>query len=364
MGHARYWRAASYLIDSITGCCPLNSIKTWLYNWHNLKCPGATCTLRCNCYFLAATCSFLLTLFRGAMYNPVVEREFARKNHPFESKTISLASYSGKHRKNTAWKWIFTTLDLGWTQVKSWIHASSFFLVGSNLTDLASRGWTKVLICVAMYCKDSGFQACGAPGQDWWHTFGVRFCCGRSWSFRVRISLVSSIFEDWFGLQKKSKNRGFGPLKSHFWIFLGHILGQLSKGLGDTWAKQHTVPEHQVLTHLDLLMADINANLNMEAQLAMSLEMFWMRKHPVCNPAFCLQVFFCRYLATDYNRKNQITTSSFRIAHIAACHVRSTSKFQLSPEITWKCWQERDEHFYQIAALQCFGCELRYSCFI
>ena len=72
-------------------------------------------------------------------------------------------------------------------------------------------------------------------------------------------------------------------------------------------------------------MADINANLNMEAQLA-SLEMFWMRRDRVRNPESGLQVSFCRYLATDYNRKNQITASSIRIA-LAACLVRCTSKF-------------------------------------
>lgn len=133
----------------------------------------------------------------------------AKREH-LERKTISLASYSGKHRKNTTWKWIFYNFGFGLKSSHGFVHPV-VFLVGSNLTDLASRGWTKVLICVVMYCKDSGFQACGAPrtlggvGEevvgcgvgDWWHTFGVFFFVveGLEASFRVRISL--SFFHFW-----------------------------------------------------------------------------------------------------------------------------------------------------------------------
>lgn len=163
------------MIDRILWCCSLNSIKTWLYNWHNLK--YAWCMVRLD------TQVQLLLSGRDMLFSPhTVSRchgnSQAKREH-LERKTISLASYSGKHRKNTTWKWIFYNFGFGLKSSHGFMHPV-VFLVGSNLTDLASRGWTKVLICVIMYCKDSGFQACGAPGGG--TLLECFFCCGRSWS--------------------------------------------------------------------------------------------------------------------------------------------------------------------------------------
>ena len=131
-------------------------------------------TLRCNYSFLAVTCSFLLTPFRGAMW-------IRRQNAPIWKEKPSHWHHTVANiEKTQLGKWIFLQLWI-WAKVKSWIHASScfFWLVQTSRT-LRVGGWTKVLICVIMYCKDSGFQACGAPGGG--TLLECFFCCGRSWS--------------------------------------------------------------------------------------------------------------------------------------------------------------------------------------
>lgn len=117
---------------------------------------------------------------------------------------------------------------------------------------------------------------------------------------------VSSIFEDWHGLKKESKNRGFG---------VGLLIG-LNLGPTGTDSFGFAYGWHQCESEYGGAIGVVGDVLD--------------AKRSGSNPKSGLQVSFCRYLATDYNRKNQITTSSIRIA-FAACLIRCTSKLQLCP---------------------------------
>lgn len=185
------------MIDRILWCCSLNSIKTWLYNWHNLK--YAWCMVRLD------TQVQLLLSGRDMLFSPhTVSRchgnSQAKREH-LERKTISLASYSGKHRKNTTWEVDFLQLWI-WAKVKSWIHASSCFSGWFKPHGPCESGVNQG--AYLRYYVLQGFRISSVWCSRGWHTFGVFFLLWKVLKLASEFGFlwVSSIFEDWHGLKK------------------------------------------------------------------------------------------------------------------------------------------------------------------
>lgn len=228
-----------------------------------------------------------------------------------------MASYSGKHGKNTAWKWIFYNFRFGLNSSHGFMNQVFF---SDELRCLSA------LLCIA---RIPDFKRVVLPGA-----LGA---LGRLWGWRLVAHFWSEIFLLWkvlklasefgilwvssiFGLKEESNNRGFAFLIIHRTQFGANCLrsqtahcwwtpGTGSFGFADGW--------HQCESEYGGAIVNVG-----DEQI----------RFATLNRIVGLQVFFCRYLATDYNRKNQITTSSFRIAHNAGL-IRCTSKFQLSPHV-------------------------------
>lgn len=286
-------------------------------------------TLRYNYSFLAVTCSFLLTLFRGAMW---IRRQNANiwKEKPSHWHH-TVANIEKTHNLGSGF---FYNFGFGLKSSHGFMHPV-VFLVGSNLTDLASRGWTKVLICVVMYCKDSGFQACGAPGGGRLLECFFLVVEGLEASFRVRISL--SFFHFWGLAWVEERIK-----ESRVWRW---IINRTQFGANRYW-----------LIWICLWLTSMRIWI-------------WRRNWRRWRCFGCEEIGFatlnrvCRcpsagiwLLTTIAKTKSQQVAFVLLLLHVS---------FDAHPNYNFvlarKC-QERDEHFYQIAALQCFGCDLR-SCF-
>ena len=148
-------------------------------------------TLRYNYSFLAVTCSFLLTLFRGAMG---IRRQNA---NIWKEKPSHWHHTVANIEKTQLGKWIFLQLWI-WAKVKSWIHASSCFSGWFKPHGPCESGVNQgaYLRCYVL----QGFRISSVWCSRGWHTFGVFFLLWKVLSSDFFEFLP--FFEDWHGLKK------------------------------------------------------------------------------------------------------------------------------------------------------------------
>ena len=157
------------MIDRILWCCSFNSIKTWLYNWHNLK--YAWCMVRLD------TQVQLLLSGRDMLFSPhTVSRchvnSQAKRAH-LERKTISLASCSGKHRKtHNLGSGFFYNFGFGLKSSHGFMHPVFYFWLVQTSRTLRVGGEPRCLSALLCIARIPDFKRVVLPGVAlFWSVF-------------------------------------------------------------------------------------------------------------------------------------------------------------------------------------------------